>query len=113
MVAYLDGVAAKQAERDGAARARVREQLRVVVGTLVDQFRASKVVFFGSQARGTATESSDVDLLVTGLDSGRYFSAITALERVFDGPTVDLVRIEDCRANVLARALAEGEVLCG
>lgn len=113
MVAYLDGVAAEQAERDACARAKVLGQMPAAASSLLVQFGASKVVLFGSQARGTATETSDVDLLVTGLDCRQYFAAIAALERIFDGPNVDLVRVEECRPHVLARALAEGEVWHG
>jgi predicted nucleotidyltransferase len=42
--------------------------LETTISTMVDrivgQFRPSRVLLFGSQARGTAHEGSDVDLLV-------------------------------------------------
>lgn len=38
--------------------------LSTMVDRIVGQFRPSRVLLFGSQARGTAHEGSDVDLLV-------------------------------------------------
>jgi len=40
------------------------ETLREVTRRLVDGFHPDKIILFGSQARGTADEKSDVDLLV-------------------------------------------------
>ena len=43
----------------------VNEQaLRIATERLIAQFRPNRVILFGSQARGTADEHSDVDLLV-------------------------------------------------
>jgi predicted nucleotidyltransferase len=39
-------------------------QIRRYASTLVRQFRPERVVLFGSYARGSATEDSDVDILV-------------------------------------------------
>ncbi len=80
---------------------------------LATRFGVARVVLFGSHARGSADENSDIDLLVWGLDPLRQFAAIAELERWFGGPAVDLVRVEDVRGPVGARALAEGEVLLG
>ncbi len=40
------------------------EQIQSVVEVLVDHFEPDKIVLFGSYADGTATEQSDIDLLV-------------------------------------------------
>jgi len=40
------------------------ETLKEVTRRLVDGFHPDKIILFGSQARGTADEKSDVDLLV-------------------------------------------------
>ena len=41
-----------------------RAHLERVLAALVDDFGAEKIIVFGSCARGTATEHSDVDMLV-------------------------------------------------
>ncbi len=40
------------------------ETLKEVTKKLVDSFHPEKVILFGSQARGTADEQSDIDILV-------------------------------------------------
>jgi predicted nucleotidyltransferase len=40
------------------------EILKEVTRRIVDSFHPDKIILFGSQARGTADEKSDVDLLV-------------------------------------------------
>ncbi len=40
------------------------ETLREATRRLVDQFKPTRIILFGSQARGTADDRSDVDLLV-------------------------------------------------
>ena len=41
-----------------------REVLNAIVGHIVKHFHPQRVILFGSQARGDATESSDLDLCV-------------------------------------------------
>ena len=41
-----------------------REVLNAIVGHIVERFRPQRVILFGSQARGDATEGSDLDLCV-------------------------------------------------
>ena len=44
--------------------ARQEQRLRQITETLVERIRPEKIVLFGSQAAGKATERSDFDLLV-------------------------------------------------
>jgi len=55
---------------------------------------AREVYIFGSMASGTARESSDVDLAVTGLPPDRFFSTMARLANLFDR-SVDLVDLDD------------------
>jgi predicted nucleotidyltransferase len=48
----------------------VRRTLPVAVARIVDAFQPTRVVLFGSQARGEADAQSDVDLLVVFPDEG-------------------------------------------
>jgi predicted nucleotidyltransferase len=53
------------------ARAEAADLARIV-STLVSTFRPARVYAFGSQARGTPTPDSDLDLLVVVDDAGEY-----------------------------------------
>ena len=52
---------------------------------LVDQFQPLKVILFGSQARGTANEQSDVDFLVICRVTGKKRLLATAMDRALRG----------------------------
>lgn len=71
------------------------------------QFGVRSLALFGSTARGTAGEGSDIDVLIsvdTPTTSRQYFGAQFYLEDVFKCP-VDLVTKRDC-ANSCARILS-------
>jgi predicted nucleotidyltransferase len=70
------------------------------------------VVLFGSLLGPAFCETSDIDLLVEGLPSQRFAEALGRLFSVAP-VAVDLVPVETGRPEVVARALAEGEVLHG
>jgi predicted nucleotidyltransferase len=52
---------------------------------LVAGFHPDRVILFGSQARGTADERSDVDLLVVCAFSGRRRALMVAMDRALRG----------------------------
>lgn len=49
---------------------------------LVNNFELSKIILFGSQARGTADSKSDVDLLIISDKVEDKFSAMTRMRKV-------------------------------
>jgi predicted nucleotidyltransferase len=98
--------------REGERRERLRACLPAVVQRLVRDFGVTRVVLFGSLARGDAGLESDVDLLVEGLLAERLFEATAMLSREL-GADVDLVPRPAARPAVLERALSEGQVLHG
>jgi predicted nucleotidyltransferase len=55
---------------------------------------ASEIYLFGSRAKGTATEDSDVDLAVRGIDPSEYYAVVGEL-LVSSGCSVDLVMLEE------------------
>lgn len=89
----------------------VRARLGQIVRVLVDGYGARRVVLFGSVARGDASPSSDVDVLVEGVPIDRITNAHVAVLDALPGLWVDLVPAELARPEVLARALREGETL--
>ncbi len=104
---------ARSAERHAKAEARakrLRGKLPLAASLLVERYRASRVILFGSLATGTHDEHSDVDLAVEGLPSAVYFHALADLMGLFAGP-VDLVRIEEALPSLLDRIREEGQAL--
>ena len=78
---------------DGMTRDEVIETLRAHRETLAERFGVTSLALFGSYARGTATESSDIDILVRfdgPATSKSYFGVQFYLEDLFGRP-IDLV----------------------
>jgi uncharacterized protein len=100
-------------EQAAAWRARIEERLAPVARMLAEDFGATRVLLFGSLARGTATPRSDVDLLIAGLPFERLIEATVRADRLLAEASADLVPADRVRPEILARALAEGIVLHG
>lgn len=98
--------------RDAEARRAqsVREKLAEVAHVLANEFGVRKIVLFGSLTEGRLPEDSDVDLLVEGLANARYFEAMSRVWEITGVPP-DIVPRESGRAEVVARALRDGEIL--
>lgn len=75
-------------------RAPTAEDIQAVTDTLVREFRPQKVILFGSRAKGTAREDSDVDMLVILPFQG---SSLAMMSRML------LALYPRCRFGVLAR----------
>lgn len=52
---------------------------------LIDRFKPTRIILFGSQARGTADNRSDVDLLVICPVPGRKRDLMVAMDRALNG----------------------------
>ena len=66
---------------------------------LCRQFQAKKVILYGSRAKGTARERSDIDIAVSGVDNFELL-----VEKVEELPTlysVDMVNMDTCRNQLL------------
>ena len=64
----------------------VAEQvLQKAVTRLVEQFAPVRIILFGSQARGTADDRSDVDLLVICAVDGKRRDLMVAMDRALKG----------------------------
>jgi uncharacterized protein len=101
--------------------------LKEMVDRIVEEVHPEKIVLFGSRARGDATESSDIDLMVIEskpFDQTRSrfkeMARIWAALRNFRTPVDILLFSKDevdhwknSINHVIARALREGKVLYG
>jgi len=59
--------------------------LHEVTRRLVERFKPTRIILFGSQARGTADDRSDVDLLVVCSVSGKKRDLMVAMDRALGG----------------------------
>lgn len=95
------------------------------ISTMVDRivrgFRPSRVVLFGSHARGVATEWSDVDLLVilpdgsdkrdTAIEIRRVLGDLPVCKDIVVATPEELARRGHMVGSLLRSALREGKVL--
>lgn len=69
------------------------------VAELCRKYNAKKVILYGSRAKGTARERSDIDIAVSGAEN---FDIL--VEKVEELPTlyfVDLVNMDTCKNELL------------
>lgn len=64
-------------------------------------YGAQKIILFGSRAKGTATERSDIDIAVSGVTSSDIFELEEALEDIPTLYTIDLVNLDTCKNQLL------------
>ena len=75
------------------------EEVIEEVADLCRQLQAKKVILYGSRAKGTARERSDIDIAVSGVDNFELL-----VEKVEELPTlysVDMVNMDTCRNQLL------------
>ena len=75
------------------------------VGRLCKKYQPKEVILYGSRAKGTARERSDIDIAVTGVDD---FDMLA--EEVENLPTlysVDLLNLDTCRNQLLLEDIKE------
>ena len=66
---------------------------------LCRKYSAKEIILFGSRAKGTETERSDIDIAVSGVqDFEQLEEEIDALPRLC---TVDLVNVDTCGNQLL------------
>ena len=99
-------------------RQEVRDLLPTIRRRLVSRFRPERIVVFGSQARGDATQHSDLDLLVVVPDKTDIRSATRDMYEVLDDLPIakdivvatlaDIERLGNLVGTILQPALREG-----
>ncbi len=62
-----------------------QQTLNEATQRLVERFAPTRIILFGSQARGTADDRSDVDLLVICSFTGRKRDLMVAMDRALGG----------------------------
>lgn len=59
--------------------------LKKISEQLISEFHPQRIILFGSQARGTADERSDVDILVVCPIKGKRRALMVAMDRTLSG----------------------------
>jgi predicted nucleotidyltransferase len=60
----------------------VMENLKTISARLKSEYRADKVILYGSYARGDATEDSDIDLLIIAPTKERFYERMATVRRL-------------------------------
>ena len=58
------------------------KRLHTIGNKIKHEYRAERVILFGSHARGDATEDSNVDLLVVARTKERFFERMASVRRL-------------------------------
>ena len=82
-----------------------------MVDRIVERFRPSRVVLFGSRARGTAVQSSDVDLLVVMGDAPDKRRAAVEMRRLLGDLPVGKDIVVTTPDEIAVRGQVVGTVL--
>jgi len=76
------------------------------------QFDATRVVVFGSLARGTWFSGvSDIDLAAWGVKDEDYFTAVARLQDLSPEFKIDLIAMERCKPALRTTILREGKLV--
>jgi len=60
----------------------LNKRLQTIGKKIKKEYRAEKVILFGSYAKGNASEDSDVDLLVIAPTKERFFERMASVRRL-------------------------------
>ena len=75
------------------------EDVMEAAAKLCREFGAKKVILFGSRAKGTALERSDIDIAVSGVKEVDLL--IQEIEELPTLYSVDIVNMDDCTNELL------------
>jgi uncharacterized protein len=99
----------------------VVELIKVATERIVERFKPEKIILFGSQARGDATQHSDVDLLIVFKEVSNNHEQAVAIRRILSDLSIskdivvttqrDIDKYGHLVGTVLRPALKEGRVL--
>lgn len=79
-------------------------QVDEVIVEIIQQCRkygAKKIILFGSRAKGTETERSDIDIAVAGVASCDIYELQEELDDIPTLYTIDLVDLDTCKNQLL------------
>lgn len=75
------------------------------VAKLCRRFHAKDVILYGSRAKGTAQERSDIDIAVTGVTD--FEQLLEEVDRIPTLYRVDVLNLDTCRNELLLEDIKE------
>lgn len=75
------------------------------VAKLCRRFHAKDVILYGSRAKGTAQERSDIDIAVTGVTD--FEQLLEEVDRILTLYRVDVLNLDTCRNELLLEDIKE------
>lgn len=109
-IAYWRKKRDEQRARYAALATQARAHLPQIIELLTREFGATKIILFGSLAKGQFSEGSDIDLAVAGIPKRDFFYALAAVNRLSD-VWIDLKPLEDLDEHFAQRIMTTGELL--
>ena len=109
-LAYWKQQREKEKERDRDAAEKARAILPQLVDLLIHNFQVSQIILFGSLAKETFTQTSDIDLAVAGIPTEDYFKAWADLNFCSEFE-VDLKPLEELDSHFYQRVMETGKIL--
>ena len=86
------------------------ENIKIEIADYAEKYGVTKVILFGSRARGTNRERSDIDIAVSGGDFGEFSYAMD--EEVRTLLMFDVVNLDSCRsAELMSEIEKDGVVI--
>ena len=81
------------------------EDVMEAAAKLCREFGAKKVILFGSRAKETALERSDIDIAVSGVENIDLL-----IQKIEELPTlysIDIVNMDDCKNELLLKDIRQ------
>ena len=100
----------RQQEKSRLLAEKARNNLEAITELLVHEFKATKIILFGSLLAGKFHEESDIDLAVAGISAGDYFRALARVNEISER-VIDLKPLEDLDPYFLEKVLRTGECI--
>jgi predicted nucleotidyltransferase len=101
--------------------AEIQPILNTIVSKIASNKETRKIILFGSWAKGSATNDSDLDLLIVMNISGSKRQEAVKVDLMLEGiplPTdvivvtpQDVEKYQDCPGTIIRQAVREGRVL--
>ena len=76
---------------------KVEEIIQTII-KMCNEFQAKEVILYGSRAKGTARERSDIDIAVSGVND---FDLVEKIEELPTLYSVDVLNMDTCRNELL------------
>lgn len=85
-----------------------KETAYALAKVLREQFKASKIMLFGSVTRNDFSQWSDIDLAVWNIPNSDYYKAVAFASGYSSVFKIDLVDADDCSQSLLQHITSNG-----